>query len=59
MLHEIREVVRVGRTSAVDVHETLARNANAEQAIHAFLTVTAERSLAPSLFSNYRSAKTS
>jgi hypothetical protein len=39
-------VVRVGRTSAVDVRETLSRNANGDKAIHAFLTVTAERALA-------------
>jgi aspartyl-tRNA(Asn)/glutamyl-tRNA(Gln) amidotransferase subunit A len=47
MLHEIREVIRVGRASAVDVcRETLARIANADETIHAFHTVTAELALA-------------
>ena len=47
MLHEIRDAVRAGRASAVDVcRETLARIAIADRAIHAFHIVTTERALA-------------
>ena len=47
MLHEIRDAVRAGRASAVEVcRETLARIETADRTIHAFHTVTAERALA-------------